>query len=215
MERRNALITAASVAAVVLTGATAVGANLGILTSTDQSAFGDLNATAEVVAPPLVSPDLELSSSVSVVPLSSGTTSPGAGSRDEASLAEGTHLQQFAVDIAGVVEVEQSGQSLRLGSVEASTGWSWSASQVADGELVVTFESADSTFVFFATIEPDGSIAARVDQPITQVVSVGGVSAPSSTESPQADDHDDDHDDDDHDDDHDDDDEHEGRDDDD
>ena len=48
MQRRNAMITAASVAAVVLTAATAVGANMGILSSADESPFGSLEATVPV-----------------------------------------------------------------------------------------------------------------------------------------------------------------------
>ena len=53
--KRTALVTAASIAAVVITGTAAVGANIGILSSADDSPVGDLGATTEVARTPSTS----------------------------------------------------------------------------------------------------------------------------------------------------------------
>ena len=148
MQRRNAMITAASVAAVVLTAATAVGANMGILSSADESPLGTLAANVPVtVGEPEV-----LNVYLDDAPAPDVTT--------------GFASQEFAVDAAGTVVLENTPSILRLGSVKANEGWTWSSSQTSDTELIVTFVSDSATLELVAALGPDGTVQARVDQPM-------------------------------------------------
>ena len=224
MNRRTTLITAAAIAGTVLAGGTAVAANIGILNSADSSPIGDLNATADLAPAPTPEPQ--------VVDVFIDDPTPSTVVTPTTIVDSSTTAQEFAVDDAGTVTVERTESGLRLGAVEALTGWEWESTQDSETELVVTFSSGDSTYVFFAEVADDGAISARVDQPIVQTVQVAASSgsSPVATAPPAAggtggydDDHDEDEDDedeDDHEEEHDDDhendeDEHEGGDDDD
>lgn len=208
MDRRTALITAGSIVAVVLTGATAIGANIGILSSAAASDLGELGAVMEVAPVPALNPN--------------GTQATGA-TTDTAQ--EPVTRQEFEADSAGVVEVSFTSSTIRLGDVSPRDGWQWTGVQPGDDELIVTFVSTDERrLVFIAELLPDGSVAARVDEEIVDTVSgepelitvvqQGSGSSPSPSPTPTStsagvddDDFDDsDFDDDDFDDDHDDDD---------
>ena len=160
MQRRTALLSAGSMLAVVLTGATALGANIGILNSADGSPIGQLTSNAEVAS--TVAPR--------VVDVYVDDPAPGPGATVDPEQAEDVAAQEFTVDTAGTVEVISDGKVLRLGTVTAEAGWTWSAAQTSDSELQLTFESATTTYEFFANLESDGSISARVDQPVIQTV---------------------------------------------
>ncbi len=174
MQRRNALIAAGSVAAVVLTAATAVGANMGILSAADETPLGTLVATVPVaVAEPEVI-DVYVDDAL--------------GSSDPAtSLAS----QEFAVDAAGTVVLDSSASMLRLGAVNANEGWAWSSSQTSGTELLVTFVSDSGNLELVAALGPDGSIQARVDRPVVVTQETSNTIAP-ATASYSDDDHDDD-----------------------
>lgn len=149
MQRRNALITAGSVAAVVLTAATAVGANMGILSSADESPLGNLAANVPVaVTEPEV---IDVYVDDAAIP---------------SDTAAGLVSQEFAVDAAGTVVLNSTSAALRLGAVNATDGWTWSSNQISDSELIVTFVSDSGTLELVAALGPDGSIQARVDQPV-------------------------------------------------
>ena len=171
MQRRNAMITAASVAAVVLTAATAVGANMGILSSADESPLGNLAATVPVAVTEPEIVDVYVDDTID-----STDTTAVAGS------------QEFAVDAAGTVVLDSTDSTLRLGVVNANDGWTWSSSQSSDSELIVTFESDSGTLELVAVLGPDGSIQARVDQPVV-VTEQSGTSVAPSTGSYSDDDH--------------------------
>lgn len=183
MDKRTTFITTAAVTGVFLAGAAAVGANIGILNAADNGGVGELNplvvATTTQTTEPVatsVEPqviDVYIEDPVVTVPATvvAGSTNPDASP------------QQFAVDIAGTVDVEQTDTGVLLDGVDVADGWTWAAGQAADGELVVTFTSADAEFVFYASLADDGTISARVDQPIINVVQVPGT--PRSTQ-PQA-----------------------------
>ena len=229
--KRTALVTAASIAAVVITGTAAVGANIGILSSADDSPVGDLGATTEVAAPiDLVvevptaepSPNPEATGRPSPQPraTSVGEDPPGSSVRTEV----------FQVDQAGTVVVTVSGRTVQVASVEPAAGWSWTPDDdVPDDSLDVRLESASEVLVLHVEVRSDGTLDARIDRPQPPAVASRPTAAPAHADDDryEDDDHDDDrHEDDDHDDDryeeedddHDDDrheDEHEGRDDDD
>ena len=196
MERRTAIITAAAIAGVILTGATAVAANIGILNRADPGDIGALSAAADV--PVTLQPQ--------VIDVYSTAPVPTPGTVEVARDAFTT--QTFSVEEAGSVEVATDGAEIRLGSVEVADGWRWTGNQAGDRSLTVTFEGADRTYVFTAELDERGELVAQLEEPIVRVVP-----APTQASHDEHDDdyneHDDEHDE------HDDDDEHEGRDDDD
>ncbi len=163
MQRRNAMITAASVAAVVLTAATAVGANMGILSSADKSPLGTLaaNVPVAVTEPEVV--DIYLDDAPAPTDTTTGVVS-----------------QEFAVDAAGTVVLDSTLSTLRLGTVNANEGWAWSLSQTSDTELLVTFVSDSGTLEFVAALGPDGTVQARVDQPVVVTEQQPGTVGPAS-----------------------------------
>jgi hypothetical protein len=142
MAHRTALITAGSIAAILFAGAVAVGANLGILTVADSSPVGKLSASAPVQPSP---------SSIEVY---TGVTSS----------------QKYIIKKAGSVEVAVTKGGLRLLDVSARPHWKWTLAQTADRKLLVTFHFHSITYKFMAVLRRHGTIAARVDRPITRVV---------------------------------------------
>ncbi len=206
MNKRTSFITAAAVTGVLLAGTAAVGANIGILNAADNGDVGNLSAA--VVTTPVTEPqviDIYLDEPVDA---SSTTTGPTV-------TVPQALTQEFAVDAAGTVSVEATETGVLLDGVTAAEGWTWTSTQAGDGELVVTFTSADSEYLFYASLAADGTIAARVDEPIVQIVQVPAASSSSSnsgsssvsSNTTRSASHDDDHyeddDHDDHDDDHD------------
>ena len=233
MNRNTALISAASVVAVVVAGVTAIGANIGILSSADGGPVGNLNAaglidnpiepqvidiyvdgattTGSAIAdlPPAVVGELIGSGKVAASQ-EVAATQEGAASQEVAATQEGAVDQEVAVAEAGTVVIRSVAGTVIVGGVQ------------------VTFTSASKSLIFVASVDDTGKLSMRVDEPIVEVVTVPAaplapeVSTQAHDDDYEDDDHedddyeDDDHEDDDHeDDDHEDDDEHEGRDDDD
>lgn len=173
MDRRTTLITAAAVGAALLVGSGAVAANIGVLNSAQDDSIGSLTAATAVEQPPS-----------SIVDVSDGAP------------------QEFTIETAGSVTVEQTATGLFVSDVQANDGWNWTTEQTGANDLSVTFVSGDTTYEFVASLGADGLVAARVDQPILDVVQSP---APSngSNGSYESDDHSgDDHDQVDHNDDH-------------
>ena len=174
MNKRTSFITAGAVTGVLLAGTAAVGANIGILNAADNGDVGQLSAavaTTPVSVPTSVEPqviDIYLDEPVETTP----TTAP------PVTALEAT-TQDFAIDVAGTVSVETTDTGVFLDGVVVAEGWSWTSSHSANGELQVTFTSADSEYVFYASLAEDGTITARLDEPIVRVVQVPA--APSST----------------------------------
>ncbi len=166
MGHRTALITAASIAVVVLAAAIAAGANLGILNAADSRPVGTLSAATVV----------QTSTTKAVRAHASGKTAAGAD-------ASGT--QEYVIKKAGTVNVAAGRGALRLVDVKAGHGWTWALEQTADKRLTVTFRSGSKTYVFRAALGGHSSIVARVDEPVTRVVpslaSSGGSTYSSAT----------------------------------
>jgi hypothetical protein len=172
MNQRTSFITAAAITGVVLAGTTAVAANIGILNAADSDNVGDLSAvavttpvdaTTAAVAPQIVDIYLDESTSTTTSDLTVEGSTPATTSS--------TASQDFAVVDAGIVTVEQDGDAVRLIGIDANDGWTW-ISDESSPELTVTFTDAESEYVFYASVGPDGQIAARVDEQITNIVEV-------------------------------------------
>jgi hypothetical protein len=197
-ERRTALVTAAGIAAVVVAGTFAVGANVGILDASSDNEIGALTAAGDLVPTTAATP---------------GPVTTGASTSTTAT------AQTYLVDVAGTVTVDATGGPLVVSAVDAAPGWTWIADPSASTPVELTFTDGVRSLVFSATRGSDGRIAASVTE-TTPDASVHATATTVSTSS-DGDDRDDrdDRDDEDHaDEGHDDeghDDEHEGRDDDD
>ena len=160
MAHRTALITAASIVAVVLASAAAVGANLGILTVADAGPVGDLSASAS--APKASGPE--------VVDVFVDDT-------------KGTMSQQYKVEKAGTIGVVATKNGVRLDDVSVKPGWKWKLVQNAQKRLTVTFKSKSTTYRFVAILGADGKLTARVVQPVTRTVGSTGAGAAGSASS--------------------------------
>ena len=233
MNRNTALISAASVVAVVVAGVTAIGANIGILSSADGGPVGNLNAaglidnpiepqvidiyvdgattTGSVIAdlPPAVVGEL----------IGSGKV---AASQEVAATQEGAVDQEVAVAEAGTVVIRSVAGTVKLIDTTVEPGWSVGEPQSIVGGVQVSFTSASKSLIFVASVDDTGKLSMRVDEPIVEVVTVPAaplapeVSTQAHDDDYEDDDHeDDDYEDDDHEDDDHEDDDHEGRDDDD
>ena len=147
MAHRTALITAASIVAVVLASAAAVGANLGILNVADAGPVGDLSTTA--AAPQASGPE--------VVDVYVDDT-------------KGTTSQQYKVEKAGTIGVVATKTGVRLDDISVKPGWQWTLVQNAHKRLTVTFKSKSTTYRFVASLGAGGKLTARVVEPVTRTV---------------------------------------------
>ena len=173
MNKRTAFITAAAVTGVMLAGTAAVGANIGILNAADSDNVGELSAAVTVsteadTTPNSVEPqviDIYLDEpSVAADPAAAALVT------ESAVVSPTSATQRFDVDDAGTVNVRATKTGVLLDGVVVADGWSWSSEQPSATELVVTFTSADSEYIFYANLALDGTIVARVDEPIVKVV---------------------------------------------
>jgi hypothetical protein len=147
MKHRTALITAASIAAVVFAGAIAVGGNLGILTVADSAPAGVGQLTGATV-------------------VKAGAATPGTKYADAKKVADS---QRYIIKKAGSVNVAFSKKNVRLVDVTVRTGWKWELAQTGDKELRVTFKHGSDTYAFVAAVDRHGKLTAKVDHPITKV----------------------------------------------
>lgn len=193
---RTRIITAVSIVAVGLAGATAVSANIGILDSASDSPVGDAAVTGDLATPPTQVVDVYLPSTAGPGTTSPVTTVPAAATPTSGlptttlpgGAPGGPAVQEFAVDAAGTVTVAAADGALRLERVVPAAGWTWTLAQSDPTALQVTMTDGARTFQFAASLAADGTVAAGVTEPIV-------VAAPAGT-GPSAgydDDHDDDH----------------------
>jgi hypothetical protein len=149
MSHRTALITAGSIAAVVFAGAIAIGVNLGILTFADSRPVGKLSASS---VPQTAAPPVAREAVVSKASPNTPTT------------------QVYVIKKAGTVTIAFSRAGVRVVDVSAKPHWKWALTQSNDRSLTVTFRSGSTVDTFVASLGRQGTVVARVDQPVTRVV---------------------------------------------
>ena len=165
-ERRTALITAGGIVAVIVAGAFAVGANIGILDASSDHQIGELAAAGDLV------PTTEGSlAPVTTGPATSTTTAP----------------QTYLVDVAGTITVDLTGGAVVARAVGANPGWTWTPGPSDATHIEVTFSDGVRSLVFTATRAANGSIDVSVDD--TRSGTASAATAPSSHDG--SDDHDD------------------------
>jgi hypothetical protein len=167
---RTKFVTIASIVAVVMSGAVAVGANIGIMNAGSDTPVGSLSAAGDLTVPNTQVVDVFLDTTSTAAPVVSTTVAP-------IITSPAATVQQFAVDEAGTVGVSQSAQGLLLDGVVANPGWTWSMLQPNAESLTVVLTNGTRTLQFVASVAADGTIAAEVNEPIAaapQATSNGG-----------------------------------------
>jgi hypothetical protein len=154
MRHRTALVTAGSIAAVVVAAAIVVGANLGILNAADSHPVGKLSAATAV--PTAGSRVVSISAT-------------GPTGQSQQAQPRQAQPQQYIIRKAGTVGVAATKHSVRLADVTVKHGWHWSLQQGSDTKFTVTFKKGTSTYTFVAKLGRHGTIVARVDRPVTRV----------------------------------------------
>jgi hypothetical protein len=138
VKHRTALVTALSIAGVLLAGVTALAANLGILDSA--SGVGELSAVAPVASS------------------TAATDTPPGPPVDEEVVA-------YRIPDVGVVTLVRRGDGLTLLSVAAG---SWSYRLESEGtELTMTFALDDRRVVLMARVDGDRTLVDVVGPPAT------------------------------------------------
>lgn len=173
---RTKMITAASIGAVGLAGVFAVGANLGILTSTEQGDVGTVSAAGDLVPVDTRVVDVYLDDPAAAP---TATTSAPAGS------------QRFEVDAAGTVDVTGVDGRARLDLITPAPGWTARSVSAGGADVAVAFTSGDRTLEFTATASADGAVTGDVTES-------AGVTPSARPDTRQREDDDEQHDDEDH-----------------
>jgi hypothetical protein len=182
MRNRISLVTALAIGATIVAGSAAIAANVGVLTSADDDSIGNLSAETPVVTPPAEPTDVQvvdvyLEDPVVTTDVASSSSTP----ETTPTTAPEAITQEFTVESAGTLAIEQRDSGLFVARVDASDGWLWKTEQTSASEVRVTFASVDTIYEFVAVVGDDGEIDADVEQPIVNVVQVPGrTPAPSS-----------------------------------
>jgi hypothetical protein len=152
---RTRIITVVSIIAIGIAGATAVSANMG--SSSGGSNVGNVSA-ADLTSPQVVD--------VYLPPSTTTAAMTAAG------------VQEFTVDTAGTVAVAATTAGIRLDTVTATAGWTWSLAQTDSSNLTVTLTNGTRTLEFVATLNADGTIGASVNEPIVTAAQPANAGAP-------------------------------------
>jgi hypothetical protein len=167
---RTRLVTASAVVAVVVAGAFAIAANVGILQRSNDSGVGTLAAAGDL-AP--------VDTRVVDVYLDGKNPGPAAtlGSRT------------FTVGTAGTVTVSSAGGQVKVDEIAPSPGWTADVTEAAGASVTVTLTDGTQTLQFMAHAGTDGTISGDVSD-----VTASTASPNSHDAENQHDSHDDHHD---------------------
>lgn len=137
---RTRLVTVVSIIGVGLAGATAVGANIGILDSSSSGSVGEASLVGDLPSPSTQVVDVYLSD-------------------------EGEEVQRFAVDVAGSVGLVANELGLKVDAVVPTAGWTWTLAQNTPMSLTITFTDGSRTLEFVASTLGNGVISTFVGEP--------------------------------------------------
>ncbi|MFN0026630.1 MAG: hypothetical protein ACKV2O_05495 [Acidimicrobiales bacterium] len=140
LPRRTGLITAAAVAAVITSGAAAVGANVGILNLASGTTTGKLSADELTVANVATGANLQ----------ASGVTVPAG------------QPQLFQVSNAGTVSLAVLNNQLTLVAIQPAAGWTATVVESGARSLEASFTNGTRTVSFQAEAEDNGRIETEV-----------------------------------------------------
>lgn len=159
--QRTKIITATSIIGVLMAATAAVGANVGILSSTGETKVGTLSAAGDLTT-------------------STGNATGGPGTSATAVVDAG--LSTFSVDQAGTVAVSSTSAGLGLGPVSPNPGWTWTVVDPGPSRVRVRFTDGSRTLELSAHTTTDGTVSATVEE-------VGGPSTSVRADTERSDDH--------------------------
>lgn len=146
---RTKIITAASIGAVGLASVFAIGANLGILSSADQTKVGTVAAAGDLLPANPQVVDVYLDKQGNPLP-----TDPSAPASS----------QRFTVDTAGTVDISAVGATARVDLITPSTGWTATPATSTGTGVTVAFTDGTRTLDFTATVAANGTVTGDVTE---------------------------------------------------
>ena len=176
MNHKTALATAASVAGVLLAGVTAVGANMGILASTN---VGQLDSQDPTVVAASAGTTVEnRGPDVYTIEVGSVTEGFAYTAPDQAATASmyaeaqsaqaappatapAAELLAFEVDGVGIVTLARDGKQLTVDDIQAP-GWDWTVKKEGT-EVKIVFISGNRQIEFTAKVE-NGQVVPKVEE---------------------------------------------------
>lgn len=172
MNHKTALATAASVAGVLLAGVTAVGANMGILASTNVGELNSQDPTVVAASAGTVvenrEPDvytIEVGSVTEGFGYSAATSAASAPAPPPPSAPPATapsaELLAFEVDGVGIVTLARDGTQLTVEDIQAS-GWDWTVKKEGE-EVKIEFLAGDRKIQFEAKVQ-NGQVVPKVEE---------------------------------------------------
>jgi hypothetical protein len=141
-DRRTRLVTALGILGVIVAGAFAVAANLGILSSSSKADVGVLAAAGDLVPS-----------------TSTAAVSPTAPPRSTSAVAA---VRTYLVEHAGSVTLVDA-DPITINAVEAAPGWTWHAGPAGGNGIAVVLTDGTRALRFSAAPAVDGGIAAAVE----------------------------------------------------
>lgn len=160
MNHKTALATAASVAGVLLAGVVAVGANIGILASTDVGELDSQDPTVVAASSETRQPEVV---TVVVDDLLGATSESSAVSTPSTTLppAPQTELLAFEVPGVGIITLARQDGILAVDEIQAA-GWDWTI-QEEGREVKIVFVSGDRQIEFEAKVQ-NGEVVPKVEE---------------------------------------------------
>jgi hypothetical protein len=140
-DRRTKVVTAVGILAVIVAGAFAVSANLGILSASSEPKVGALAAAGDLL------------------PTTDATRSPASSTPPRSAPTE---TQRYLVDAAGAIAIHDD--PITIDHVELNPGWSWRRDASDGHDVVVELTDGTRTLRFTATRAGDGTVAATLDE---------------------------------------------------
>jgi hypothetical protein len=155
---RTRIITAASIGAVGLASVFAIGANLGILSSANDTKVGTLAASGDLL--PATTSTVDVSLDEQGNPLA---TDPSASAAS----------RHFIVDAAGSIDVSAVGGIARIDRITTTDGWTATAPTTTTTGVAVTLTDGTRTLDFTATVADDGIVIGDVTEATTAAPTKG------------------------------------------
>ena len=158
MNHKTALATAASVAGVLLAGVVAVGANIGILASTDVGALDSEDST--VAAASAAEPEV-VTIVVDEIVDPASESAPVSTSTTQVPPPPPAELLAFEVPGVGIITLARQDDLLTVDEVQAS-GWDWTIREEGR-EVKVVLTAGDRQIEFQAKVE-NGEVVPKVEE---------------------------------------------------
>jgi hypothetical protein len=159
-DRRTRVVTAVGILAVIVAGAFAVSANLGILSASSEQKVGALAAAGDLV------------------PTTGANTTPATTPASTAPApASPPATQRYLVDAAGSI-ILRDADPIVVDHVEVNPGWSWRPDDSRGPGVTIELSDGSRTLHFTASRAAGGTLAATLDEAPTAPASTSATTTP-------------------------------------